>query len=279
MLLDKDFVFDFAAANMQPTAPVHQVAASYETTNVEEDVIRIRELLAEAGIEENFWFFTSCSKRIYDACGEVNIAGAAAALAATINGVNLIAFDMFMINFTMENGMTFAELMEHELIHLEQLESGRLSMTANGIEWVDEDGKITVYDLSATRITDPMNFERSLTFQLALPWEAEAYAPEVSRGGTTPRAYALRVAAEMAQAAHDALLAQSRAVIDLIRWTELAMSLMIFKYKDYETADEQLGYMDLDSNIHVRTNQMRDVVKSLMSQHDTEFQEYCRRSC
>lgn len=124
-----------------------------------------------------------------------------------------------------------------------------------------------------------MNFERSLTFQLALPWEAEAYAPEVSRGGTTPRAYALRVAAEMAQAAHDALLAQSRAVIDLIRWTELAMSLMIFKYKDYETADEQLGYMDLDSNIHVRTNQMRDVVKSLMSQHDTEFQEYCRRSC
>lgn len=279
MLLDKDFVFGFAAANMQPTAPVHQVAASYETTNVEEDVIRIRELLAEAGIEENFWFFTSCSKRIYDACGEVNIAGATAALAATINGVNLIAFDMTMIKFVTENGMSFAEIMEHELIHLEQFESGRLSMSANGIEWVDEDGKVTVYDLSATRITDPMNFERSLTFQLALPWEAEAYAPEVSRGGTTPRAYALRVAAEMAQTAHDALLAQSRAVIDLIRWTELAMSLMIFKYKDYETADEQLGYMDLDSNIHVRTNQMRDVVKSLMSHHDTEFQEYCRRSC
>lgn len=279
MLLDKDFVFDFVAANMQPTAPVHQVAASYETTNVEEDVIRIRELLAEAGIEENFYFFTSCSGRIYDACGEVNTAAATAAMATTINGVNLIAFDMVMINFAMENGMSFAEIMGHELIHLEQFESGRLSMSANGIEWVDEDGNATAYDLNFTRIVDPLGFERSLTFQLALPWEAEAYAPEVSRGGDTPRAYALRVAAEMGQAAHSALMAQSRAVIDLLRWTELAMSLLIFKYEDYETADEQLGYIDFDSNIHVRTNQLREVVASLMSGNADYFQEYCRRSC
>lgn len=279
MLLDKDFVFDFAAANLQPSTPVHQMAASYETTNIEEDVTRIRELLSEAGIEENFYFFTSCSKRIYDACGEVNTTGATAALATSINGVSLIAFDMIMIKFVMENGMTFAELMEHELIHLEQFESGRLSMGANGVEWVDEDGNVTVYDLNSTRITDPLGFDRSLTFQLALPWEAEAYAPEVSRGGSTPRAPALRVAAELAQHANNALLSQSRAVVDLLRWTELAMSLMIFKYKDYETADEQIGYMDLDSNIHVRTNQMRDVVKSLMSNRADEFQEYCRRSC
>lgn len=280
MLLDKDFLFDFAAPKFNPAAPVHQIAASYETTNHPEDVKLIREMFDIWDIEEDFYFFTSCSKRLFDICGEVStMNGHAAALTTTINGVNLIAFDMAMVELASETGMTFDELMEHELIHLRQLESGALSMTGANVVWKDCDGNEFQFEFNCLTIMDPLNFDRSLAFQMALPWEAEAYAPEVSRGGDTQRAHALHLASELMGPARAALNSGCRANIDLVRWTELAMVLMIHKYRDYETAEEQLGYIDLDQNVHVRTNQMREFVKSLMCGTQDEFQAYCQRTC
>lgn len=280
MLLDKDFLFDFAAPKFNPAAPVHQIAASYEITNHPDDVQLIREMLATCGIEEDFYFFTSCSKRLFDVCGEVSsMNGLSAALTTTINGINLIAFDMAMVELASETGMSFGALMEHELIHLRQLESGALSMTGANVVWKDAEGNEFLFEFNCLGIMDPLKFEKSMAFQMALPWEAEAYAPEVSRGGNTQRAYAMRLASELMSPARAALNSGSRANIDLVRWTELAMTLLIFKYKDYDTAEEQLGYVDLDQNIFVRTNQMREFVKSLMCSTQDEFQAYCQRTC
>lgn len=279
MLLDKDFVYDGIANVLNPAVPVHQLDAGYRSANNPADVERVRWLMEQYDVKEDFYFFTSCSKREMEICGDAYApTGAMAAMATTINGINLIAFDMVVLEFVLENGMSFSEVVEHELIHIEQLESGRMRFEPGKVVWI-ENGVATEYPAEAINIMDPLMFDRSLAFQMALPWEAEAYAPEVSRGGNTQRAYAMRLGSELAGPARQAIVSGSRAVLDLVRWTELAMSLMIFKYRDYETADEQLGYMDLDENIHVRTNQMRDVVKSLMSCGADEFQAYCQRSC
>lgn len=280
MLLDKDFLFDYIASRFNPLASVHQIAASYETTNHPEDVERIRSMIAACGIEEDFYFFTSCSKRQFDLCGEFSSGnGNVAALTTTVNGINLIAFDMAMVDLADETGMAFPELLEHELIHLKQLDSGALSMTGANVVWKDGDGNEFLFGFDCLNIMDPLRVDRSLAFQLALPWEDEAYAPEVARGGNSQRAHAIRLANELKQAGRAALNSGSRANIELVLWTELAMTMMIYKYKDYDTAEEQLGYIDLDENIHVRTNQMREFVKSSMSSSSNEFQLYCQRTC
>lgn len=280
MLLDKEFLFDNITSKLNPLAPVHQIAASYEVTNHPDDVERIRAMLVACGIEEDFYFFTSCSKREFEICGIAsNANGHTAALTTTINGVNLIAFDMAMVEFAAETGMSFSELLEHELIHLKQLDSGALSMTGANVVWRDGEGNEFEFEINCLNVMDPLSFDRSMAFQMALPWEDEAYAPEVARGGKSQRAHAIRLGNVLKTAARAALNSGNRANVDLVRWTELAMTLLIFKYKDYDTAEEQLGYIDLDDNIHVRTNQMREIVKSLMCATDGEFYEYCRRTC
>jgi len=279
MLLDKDFVYDGIANVLNPAAPVHQLDAGYRTANHPADVERVRGLMDQYGVKEDFYFTTSCSKRAMEVCGEAYApAGAMAAMATTINGINVIVIDMVVLEFVMENGMSFGEVIEHELIHLEQLESGRLRLEPGKVVWV-ENGVATEYPTEALTIMDPFMFDRSLAFQMALPWEREAYAPEVARGGTTPRACAMRLAFELCEVAHMSLTHSDRQVMDLVRWTEVAMALMIHKYGDYDNADEQLGYVELDENVHVRTNQMREFVKSLMCNAQDEFQAYCQRTC
>lgn len=278
MLLDKEFLFDFVATHMNVAAPVQQIAASYETTNHPDDVAKIRSLFEENGIEEDFYFFTSCSRRVKKMCGEYYQAGGSmAAMSTTVNGVHLIAFDMAVLRFSMENDLSFKEVMEHELVHLRQLESGRLSFEDSGALWHNGDILVS-YPRECMEIMDPLMFDRSMAFQMALPWEAEAYAAEVARFSSTQRGYAINLGHELSRPARMAMESGNRALIDLVRWTELAMTLMIFKYKDYNTAEEQLGYVDLDDNVHVRTNQMREIVKSLMCATESEFDEYCRRS-
>lgn len=279
MLLDKDFVYDYAAGRLSGNFPVHQIDCEYRISNHPDDVAKVRSMLAEVGVEENFYFFTTCSKRVIDECGGLFMpTGHPPVMAASINGTNFIAFDMAALEFMLENDMTFEHLMEHELIHLWQLNCGKMKITETSVLWEDN-GQVTEYPAELLTIMDPLKIERSLAFQLALPWEREAYAPEVARGGTTPRANAIRLADTLSKTAHAAIMNGNRALMDLVLWSELAMTFSIFKYKDYETADEQFGYMDLDDNIVVRTNQMREVVKSLMCNTSDEFQAYCQRTC
>lgn len=279
MLLDKDFIFDYTATMFNQAAPVNQIDASYQTSNHPEDVAKIRALFEEYGIEENFYFFTSCSKRVMDICGDIYApTGAMAAMATSIGGVNFIVFDMIVLQFVLENGMNFGEVMEHELIHLNQLDTGRLKLLPGKIIWT-ENGSETEYPAELLNVMDPLKFDRSMAFQLALPWEREAYAPEVARGGTTPRANAIRLAFELCKAAHASIIHGNRQVMDLVRWTELAMTLMIFKYKDYDVAEKNFDYNEFDADVHVRTNQMREIVKTLLSTDASTYQEYCTRTC
>ena len=279
MLIDKDFVFDNIVAIINQAAPVHQVDASYQSTNHPDDVARIRGLMEQYGVSEDFYFFTTSTERELSLCGpEYMSVGTKAAMATTINGINTIAFDMTPLEFMLENGMSFGEVMEHELIHLGQLETGRMRVEPGKIFWT-EDGVTTEYPAEVLNIMDPLMFDSSLAFQMALPWEREAYAPEVARGGNTPRAHAVRLASELCKAAHASIAHGNRQVMDLVRWTELAMTLMIFKYNDYDVAEINFDYTELDSNINVRTNQMRELAKSLMSEKASTYQEYCRRTC
>lgn len=107
-----------------------------------------------------------------------------AALATKVNGVCYIAIDVDPIATAVANGKKGDSLLseivesvvEHEIVHIMQMERGDLDFTAEGVVWK---GRLYSNDFlmksaeAAKKSNDPMALTKQ---QLLLPWEVEAYA-------------------------------------------------------------------------------------------------------
>lgn len=106
-----------------------------------------------------------------------------AALATKVNGVAYIAIDVDPIMDAINKGKEGPALteivesvVEHELVHILQMERGDLDMTAEGVIWKGRLYSSEFLNKSLANAQKSKDPNAVLKQQLLLPWEVEAYA-------------------------------------------------------------------------------------------------------
>lgn len=275
MLLDKEIIFEHSAMFPNLDLPVLFYVVSYETTNHPDDVAQVRQWLDEVGIKEDFYFITGSTARVQSAGLQLSTM-LVPAMASTACGVNYMYFDCTMLDAVREVGADLKLVFEHELTHLRQLDSKRLIVNGRSISWLTEDGYVE-YDAANLRLMDPMGLDASLVYQFLLPWEAEAYAAEIEAGGDSIRAKSLKVSKLLERPAQLALKSGKPEMVDMILWVELVGQLLVGSGLSVEDAERRLEQMNLSDNVFVRINELKEVVKAMMSKNAELFNNFCRR--
>lgn len=102
--------------------------------------------------------------------------GALAAAIISKNGKHHLLVDLDVA--ALSNSKELESTVRHELIHVEQLESGRLSVNSQSIRWTGWGGVVEMdaEETSKTMRPNQSHKEMASGEVLAKPWEAEAYA-------------------------------------------------------------------------------------------------------